>query len=169
MRRVGRSYKKITNNDLRVLADIARKDREDLFHRNPDLGKIFRDRIICVALCQGAALHYLDGKTGIKDFDVWTFYRAHPQKQFNPRRNVQRDFGDPKFGKTPGATQFTGKCVNLIGRSIPWKKGQTPIKVLQDWLKHSNNESPRFLAKKAVIIIEPKDLIGFVAWPIFEK
>jgi hypothetical protein len=143
MPRVGRSYKKITKNDLRKLAGIARKDREDLFHRNPELGKIYRDRIICVALCQGAALHYLDGKTGIKDFDVWTFFKAHPQKAFPYRRNVQQDFGDPKFGKTPGATQFTGKCVDLIGRSIPWIKGQTPINALQNWLIHSNNKSPR--------------------------
>ena len=131
--------------------------------------KIYRNRIICVALCQGAALHYLDGKTGIKDFDVWTFFRAHPQKAFPYRRNVQRDFGDPKFGKTPGASQFTGKCVDLIGRSIPWAKGQTPINILQHWLIYSNNKSPHLLTKKAVIIIEPEDYLGLVAWPILEK
>jgi hypothetical protein len=116
---VGRSLKKITLHDLRNLASIARKDREDLFKRKPEFGKIYRDRLMCVALCQGAALHYLDGKTGIKDFDVWTFYKAYPKMPFPPRRNVQRDFGHPKFGKTPGATQFAGKCVDLIGRSIP--------------------------------------------------
>jgi hypothetical protein len=169
MGRVGRSFKKITKHDLQKLAGIARKGREDLFKRKPDLGKIYRNRIICVALCQGAALHYLDVKTGIKDFDVWTFYKAYPKMPFPPRRNVQRDFGHPRFGKTPGATQFVGKCVDLIGRSIPWTKGQTTIEALQHWLMHSNNMSPKFLARKAVIIIEPENLIGFIAWPILEK
>jgi hypothetical protein len=34
---------------------------------------------------------------------------------------------------------------------------------------HSNNMSPQFLARKAVIIIEPENLIGFIAWSILEK
>jgi hypothetical protein len=27
-----------------------------------------------VPLCQGGALHYVNGSNGVKDFDVWSFY-----------------------------------------------------------------------------------------------
>jgi hypothetical protein len=161
-----RSYKNIRESDLRRLAIMAREDREDLFCRNPQLKQIYQERIICVALCQGAALHYVDGKNGVKDFDVWTFYRQHSQRPFPYRRNVPRDFGDPRFGKTPGKLNFKGKCVDLIGRSIPFRMGQRPIQTIQEWLSTSKNRSPRLLSAKAVVILEPKELIGTVAWPI---
>ena len=41
--------------------------------RNPHHAGL-RARVLAVALCQGAALHYVDGKNGVKDFDVWTFF-----------------------------------------------------------------------------------------------
>ena len=158
--------KRITKVDLQRLAAIARNDREDLFRRNPELGKLYRNRFLCVALCQGAALHYLDGKNGIKDFDVWTFFREHPQRPFPYRRNVPKDFGRAKFGKTPGMPHFRGRCVDLIGRSIPHKREQTPVEALRQYLETSKNRSPRLLAQKAVIILEPEDLVGFVVWPV---
>jgi hypothetical protein len=37
---------------------------------------VLEDSLVCVALCQGAALHFVDGENGVKDFDVWTFYAA---------------------------------------------------------------------------------------------
>jgi hypothetical protein len=42
--------------------------------------------VLCIALCQGAANHFLDGKTGINDFDVYTFYRQNPQKPWYAKR-----------------------------------------------------------------------------------
>ena len=34
------------------------------------------------ALCQGAALHYVDAKNGVKDFDVWSFYTQRADGSF---------------------------------------------------------------------------------------
>jgi hypothetical protein len=161
-----RSFEKITVDDLRRLAAIARIDREDLFRRNPNLGKLYAGRIICVTLCQGAALHYIDGQNGIKDFDVWTFFREHPKQPFPYRRNVPRDFGHSKFGTSPDRPDFVGRRVDLIGRSIPYKEGQNPIQVIQNYLVFSSNKSPRLLAKKAIVILEPEELLGKIAWPI---
>jgi len=166
MKSKSRSYKKIRKWDLRRLAAIAREDREDLFSRKADLGKIYRKRVICVALCQGAALHYIDGKNGVKDFDVWTFFREHPKKPFPYRRIARRDFGNSRFGRAPGKTHFKGRCVDLIGRSIPSKKAAAPIQAVQDYLKLSKNKTARSLAEKAIIILEPEEFIGTVAWPM---
>lgn len=62
-----RSLERITDLDLQRLSDLAQADLSDLFERRPETGRLYRDRLLCIALCQGAALHYIDGKNGIKD------------------------------------------------------------------------------------------------------
>ena len=79
---MSRSYEPITNNDLKILVELARKDRTDLFVRKPDTGRLYSKRLFAVALCQGGALHYLDGKNGVKDLDVWSFYTENPESPF---------------------------------------------------------------------------------------
>lgn len=75
-----RSQVRITRSDLDRLALLAEADRDDLFERRPDTGRLYADRLFAVALCQGAALHYVDGTNGVKDFDVWSFYDQHPER-----------------------------------------------------------------------------------------
>ena len=72
--------KRITKADLRRLADIALRDFAAFFRRHPSTARRYRHRLFAVALCQGAALHFLDQKNGVKDFDMWSFFRAHPKK-----------------------------------------------------------------------------------------
>ena len=69
-----RSYEKITSEDLRELQRIALEEGKSFFYRNPHLREAYWDSLITIALCQGAAKHFLDGKTGVKDFDIWYFY-----------------------------------------------------------------------------------------------
>jgi len=88
-----RSMKKITKSDLKKLGLIASEDRKEFFERNTKSKKLYEEKIICVALCQGAALHFVDGKNGVKDFDVWTFYKKQPKYHFPYRRIGHKDFG----------------------------------------------------------------------------
>src|ERR1700727_1064079 len=61
---------------------------------------------LCRALYQGAALHYLDGKNGVKDFDVWSFYAALGDGPFPYRWRGTADFGPSRFGRYPGDPPF---------------------------------------------------------------
>jgi hypothetical protein len=70
------SLERITSADLRRLATLALDYFDDLFKRRPYASGRFRGRLLMLALCQGAALHYVDGLHGVKDFDVWGFFRA---------------------------------------------------------------------------------------------
>jgi hypothetical protein len=79
----GRSYERITREDLARLARIARSDLADLFARKPRYAPL-TGRLVCVALCQGAAQHLLHGENGVKDFDVWAFFAAHPDARRSP-------------------------------------------------------------------------------------
>ena len=157
-----RSFEKIDINDLNRLANIAYKDRVDFFLRYPNWAVLYAQKILCVALCQGAALHFIDGKNGIKDFDVWTFY-VESKKPFPYRRLRSYDFGMPKFGKTPGFEYFIGRKVDLIGRSIPIKS-DNPIKNLIEYLSHPRTKSARELSKKGIVILEPTKYIGKIVW-----
>jgi len=158
-----RSYLPINRAGLERLAAIAEADRIDLFTRRPQLAAL-TELFLCTALCQGAALHFIDGRNGIKDFDVWTFYRADAKHIFPPRRIVDRDLRDPKLGRSANRDYYIGRRVDLIGRSIPSLPEDTAITALRRWLT-SGGGSPRFLSEKAVIILAPATYLGFVVWP----
>lgn len=159
-----RSFLPITRRDLARLAALAAIDRRDLFARKPDTGRLYADRLFAVALCQGAALHYVDGRNGVKDFDVWSFYDQHPQREFPPRRRATVDFGDPKFGTTDDRPQFVGRRVDLIGRSIRDADRTNPVETLRRYLRAGITGSARFLAQKAVVLLEPAPLRGTIVW-----
>lgn len=162
---MSRSYEPLTDKDLKRLGQIAKFDREDLFKRKPQISRLYKDRLFAVALCQGGALHYLDGKNGIKDFDVWSFFKSNKERPFPYRRRAKLDFGDPKFGHSEDAPSFVGRRVDHIGRSISNTAYSDPIKVLRRYLRKQETESAKCLAKKAVILIEPAYLFGTIVWP----
>lgn len=160
-----RSYEPISLSDLRKLGELAALDRYDLFSRKAETGSLYGDKLFAVALCQGGALHYLDGKNGIKDLDVWSFYKASQIRMFPPRRRTKLDFGDAKFGTTDDSPHFVGRRVDLIGRSLVADDYSDPVDVLRNYLRAGTTPSARCLAMKAMILIEPLDLIGTVVWP----
>ena len=160
-----RSYERITPDDLARLVAIAVSDRKDRFTRRPRWSP-YADRVLCVALCQGAALHYVDGRNGVKDFDVYTFYAEHPTGTFPYRWRTEADFGPSRFGRYAGdPASFRGRRVDLIGRSLDAAPDADPVEVVRDYLAASRTETARQLAKKAVVLLEPEPLRGQVIWP----
>jgi hypothetical protein len=63
-----RSYETLDDDDLARLGRVADADVEAFFARNPYLHSR-RDRLVLVALAQGAAEHRLRGERGIWDLD----------------------------------------------------------------------------------------------------
>ena len=161
-----RSYEPILDDDLRRLGEIAAADRASLFERRPETGRLYSDCLIAVCLCQGAGLHRVNGSNGVKDFDVWSFFQAHAARPFPYRRNATSDFGDPKFGTTPGNEHFAGRKVDLIGRSIPVEPGWDVLTALRSYLSEGRSASARHLASKAVVLIEPEPMLGTIVWPV---
>lgn len=161
-----RSYEPFAPTDLHRLAEIARLDREMFFSRHPRYSPL-RDRILAVALCQGAALHFVDHRNGIKDIDVWTFYGACPGVEYPPRRPVASyDLGDPKFGRTPDSPRFVGRRVDCLGRSLDVECNTDPVSAIRAYLSYARTRSAQELAKKAVVLVEPRGLSGVVVWPL---
>ena len=161
-----RSYEKIAKPDLRKLLAFSNQDRQEFFNRNLRWRKLYAYRIMCVALCQGAALHYYDGKNGVKDFNVWTFYYEHSKGPFPYRRRGEKDFGISKFGCHPSdAENFKGRRIELMGRSLKVRKSSDPIKAIQNYLDNSPTKSANILRKKPVVFLAPKRYMGKIVWP----
>jgi hypothetical protein len=153
---IERSYDRITRRVLDRLSTISAEDREARFARRPRW-EVYSDRVLCVALCQGAALHYVDGRNGVKDLDVYTFY-AHEQDvgPFPPRWKTKR-----RFDRAP----FHSRYVDLMGRSLREDLGADPVEAVRRYLTGPRSETARHLSRKAVVLIDPESLRGKVAWP----
>lgn len=144
------------------MVQIAHKDQEDFFKQHPKWSKLFANRRLCIALCQGAAKHFLDSITGINDFDVYTFYKKHPHVRWYAKRIKSYDFGDTKFGQSLDKPNFIGRRVDCLGREIDFNDGETALTALQRYLQEGKTKTARLLAQKAVILLEPD--CGKVVW-----
>ncbi|RJP68894.1 MAG: hypothetical protein C4532_11910 [Candidatus Abyssobacteria bacterium SURF_17] len=148
------------------LAAIARKDREQFFQDKPEWA-IYAQRVLCIALCQGAAKHYVDGVTGINDFDIYTFYRSHSEKRWYAKRIKSYDFGNPKFGRSPDRPDFIGRRVDCLGRAIDATDKENIVTALRRYIEQGKTETARLLAEKAIVLLEPD--CGKVVWPVEQK
>jgi hypothetical protein len=111
----GRSFAPIERDDLLRLATLAAEVEAGLFARTPHRAGRYAGRLLCRALCQGAALHYLDGKNGVKDFDVWSFCSVRDDGPFPVRWRKAADFSPSKFGRYPNdPPRYTGRHVDSI-------------------------------------------------------
>lgn len=142
-----------------------------MFDSNPRWA-FYRDRLICVALCQGAGLHFVDRRNGVKDFDVWTYFAATASRPYpDPalyRRNKPYDFGQSDHGarQEEVARGYAGRKIDLLSDSLEVPVGADPAETLRAWLAHPPRDTPRCLAVKAVVLLEPKARRGEVVWPV---
>src|SRR5258708_3540373 len=134
MAKASRSFERFTPADLHRLAAIAQDWLDDVIARLPSTSGRYRDRLLLIALCPGGAPHYVDGKHGVKDLDVWAFFRAHPAGPFPYRTVWHKDFGPSHFGRYPNDKGFTGRRVDLIGRSVTTSANDDPVKAVRRWL-----------------------------------
>jgi hypothetical protein len=161
-----RSFERITRSDLKKLARIARTEREEFFGRHPEWAMLYRKRLVCVALCNDAALHFVNGSTGVDVFDVWTFYAEHPEAAFPFQQVAKADLGKSKFGRdAANPDAYEGRRIELRARSLDCKPGDDAIEVVQRYLRSGETPSARELRDKAVVLIEPEQFLGLVAWP----
>ncbi|HEY6309745.1 MAG TPA: hypothetical protein VIY52_02910 [Streptosporangiaceae bacterium] len=162
-----RSLARIERADLLRLAALAADAEADLFRRNPQGSGRYAGRLLCRALCQGAALHYVNKRNGVKDFDVWSFYAQYDDWPFPARWRGTRDFGPSKFGRYPAdLPRYSGRRVDLLGRSLPAEPGADPADILLRYLAARRTDSAKALAAKAVLLIHPENRVGEIVWPV---
>jgi hypothetical protein len=109
----------------------------------------------------------VNGQNGVKDFDVWSFYAQYDDWPFPARWRGTRDFGPSKFGRYSGdPPRYTGRRVDLLGRSLRVEPGADPAEVIRRYLAARRTRSAKELAAGAVILICPENRVGEVVWPV---
>lgn len=117
-----RSYAPLTAEHLSRLAGIAQADHELFTAGHPE----YANRRVAVTLAQGAACHYLDGCTGVKDLDVWSFYVKLPrQKWLADSRNRHVDFGPSDLGRQH--YDLTGRATSASGTAGDGGRNTTSV------------------------------------------
>ncbi len=162
------SQAKLTPADLNRLVEIERAERGGLI-RTAAIWAAHRDRLLCVCLAQGAAQHLLDGRNGIKDLDVWTFFARNPELDGRVidsgfRKGRHRDSGLSHLGRwfdpegPPRFRSFTGRRVDLFGVALPAEPDADPVAALERGSASDERSAPIYLAEKAVVMLEPQRL-----------
>jgi hypothetical protein len=161
-----RSLARIEIADLLRLAALAADAEAELFRRNPQSSGRYAGRLLGRALCQGAALHYVNQSNGVKDFDVWSFYAQYDDWPFPARWRGTRDFGPSKFGRYSGdPPRYSGRRVDLLGRSLAAEPGADPAYVLRRYLAARRTDSAKAPPAKAVVLIDAQNRAGEIVWP----
>ena len=83
----------------------------------------------------------------------------------SPKSAKDQGYGPSKFGRYPGdPPSFSGRRVDLLGRSLEVLPGADPATVLRDYLSVALTASAKALAAKAVVLMYPEQLAGKVVW-----
>ncbi len=159
-----RSFEYITDDDLGWLCDLTRKDIALFFERNPRYQE-YKGEEVLIALCQGAAMHYIDRETGVKDFDVWVFY---PKKVLDLpyRRRGRVDSGLIRFG-VPHELDllgYEGRQVDVMMRSDYHFNDVGAAEGVFSYLCEQETVSATFLSHKAVVGLYPESVFSEVLW-----
>ena len=150
-----RTFEKITRRDLSKLLTVGKNVESRFFDNNPHLAR-FRNKLVLIALCQGAADHYCDGTTGIDDYDLWFFYEHLRDIRMPPRGYLRKIH--------PGLNCYKDKRVDVMRRSASaFKKGDVKASISR-YLTNPINPTPRCLSQKAVIGLCPPEVMGEKLW-----
>ena len=178
-----RTFARLTAAHLARLSRLARADHEKFFKKQP----AYRGRCLAIVLAQGGAQHYVDGKNGVKDLDVWTFFSLPPGVRAFPApiRNMHVDFEPSELGRQlydmfaakndaeranfTKWSAFSGRRVDLLMRGLKVGLDADPAEAIRGWLcpgSAAPKTSPEYLARKAIVILDPAPRRAEIVWPI---
>ena len=130
------SFATITEGDLRRLYRVWLARVTKYYDDHPSRRSLFEENYLGAALCQGAALHYLDGVTGIRDLRCIRFLppsgrRAVPLSHARLetglwRSEVRQDCSAPRCERSLGAEDrglhWSGcRCVGPVDSRCGWR------------------------------------------------
>ena len=99
-------------------------------------------RSYAVRCARGPPCTTLNGKIGVKDFDVWSFYAARGDGPFPYRWRGTADYGPSRFGRHPDdPPKYVGRRVDFLGRSLPALPGADPAEALRRYLSTPRTRS----------------------------
>jgi hypothetical protein len=147
----------LTDGDLRRLAIVAQMDREQFFATYGRWRQLYGDRFICTVLC--------DEGPDARGYNVWNFFREHPDAALPYRRKRVWPVEDSRFGRCLDHPAFAGRSVAVISRSIPAGLLDDAGETLRRYLQTGRSASARLLRDRRLVLLDPAEDRGVVVWP----
>ncbi|ACY23829.1 conserved hypothetical protein [Gordonia bronchialis DSM 43247] len=158
-----RSYERLTENHLRRLALIARRDRAWFFDQYgyADVAAGF----LLTALVQGGAQHYLGGGNGVKDLDVCSYFAKPPGGPSLIRRRPKKyDFGPSELGVHPADSGYRGRHVDCLLRIVDTQGDiGDPVATIRGHIRERGRSDT---GERAVVALDPPELFATAVWPL---
>lgn len=154
-----RCYRKLGTADLDAMRESAWPEFERFLGVNHSKYEVYRDRLIGMCLCQGAAQHYVDGVTGVKDVDIFFFFVKHPTVHIPHARNCRKS--------RPGNAGVCGRRrFDLMKKQVPEElvDPEQDEMTIVNYLTRRDTGTSRSLAQQAVVGLAPKPIFGRVIW-----
>ena len=147
----------LTDGDLRRLAIVAQMDREQFFATYARWRQLYGDRFICTVLC--------DEGPDAQGYNVWNFFREHPDAPLPYRRKRVWPAQDSRFGWCLHHPAFAGRTVAVISRSIPAGLLDHAGETLRRYVQAGRSASARLLRDRRLVLLDPAEDRGVVVWP----
>lgn len=160
-----RTYEKLGGDDLQEIRQYAIEELNRFLYKvgNPEgKYKVYKKKLIAICLCQGAAQHFLDGKTGIRDIDVWFFFEEDANVRIPDRRNM-------RCSKYKSLKNIGEKKIDFLKKGIKrdivnMSKSKKPEDILRSYLQNANTRTSQELAKRPAVGLYPDKIFGKVVW-----
>ena len=107
-------------------------------------------------MCQGGAWHYINTTIGIKDFDIWLFYRKNEKVDLRCRHRKSIEDG------------YKGRRIDFLRRAIDRDLCDVYFneadKCIMQYLLQRNTQTKRLLLRKPVVGLFPDQIAGKIMW-----
>jgi len=160
-----RTYEKLGRNDLQEMRHYALKELNRFYHQvgePPGKYKVYMGKLIAICLCQGAAQHFVDGKTGIKDLDIWFFFKEDENVKIPDIKNM-------RYSVHVSLKNIGEKRIDYLKKSverdvIDVSESKKPEDILRSYLQNANTHTSKELAKKSIVGLYPDKIFGKIIW-----
>lgn len=155
-----RTYEKLTKEDLKEIEQYAKEELKRFL--NKEKYKVYENKLIAICLCQGAAQHFVDGKTGIKDIDVWFFFKEDKDVKIPNFKNMRKSVSKKFTNIGEKRIDFLKKAIkeDIINKS----ESEKPEDILKSYLQNGHTSSSKLLAQKSVVGLFPPDIFEKIIW-----
>lgn len=160
-----RTYEKLGVSDLQEMKCHALKELSRFYVKvGKPAGKykVYKHKLIAICLCQGAAQHFVNGTTGIKDLDIWFFFKEDANVKIPDIKNMR--YSVDKLLKNLGVKRIDFLKKSIKASVLSNSKTQQPQDLLRAYLQHANTTTSKELAKKPVVGLYPEKIFGVIIW-----
>ena len=154
-----RYYEKLTTDDLKEMRDYALRELERFCQIGQGKYSIYKEKLVAICLCQGAAKHYVYQKNGVEDIDIWFFFEEDENVKIPHIGNMRKLIWAT-------LTKLGTKPFDFLKKMIPldFVVENDKSKTIHNYLERCKTRTAEILSEKPIVGLYPDEVFGKVLW-----